>query len=118
MLKGTVYLTKSTPGSSMRKEILAMKMQDIKVVYIHCKVYSSLWHKVKTVVFILKIKRLFKNDSYSYRYIRTYPGYLAKSSIYNLYFPHKIPTGFSAFTTCLKSGFILRTKPSKFRTET
>lgn len=49
MLKGTVYLTKSTPGSSMKKEILAMKMQDIKVVYIHCKMYSSLWHKIKTV---------------------------------------------------------------------
>lgn len=69
-------------------------------------------------VFILKIKRLFKNDSYSYRYIITYPGYLAKFRICNLYFPHKIPPGFFAFTTCLRSGFIIKTKSSKFRTET
>lgn len=59
----------------MREEILSTKIQDIKVVYTHCKVIiATVFRSLAQdkdgyfFVFILKIKSLFKNDRYTYRY--------------------------------------------------
>lgn len=70
LLKGKVCLTKSIPRSSARGEISSIvveKIQDIKAVYVYCKVITAfVLHlfcaMVKTgFCFVFKIKRLFRN---------------------------------------------------------